>query len=82
MGPDCSKDCADIDPKCGQNPGLPSFLCTMTDPNWAFVKEHCPKMCGKCKAGPGKPCKRRGSQKAVLKRLMMGYLEDDLNDEQ
>jgi len=81
MGPDCSKVCADVDPKCGANPGYPTFLCTQNDPNWAFVKDKCPKMCGKCKAGTGKPCKKRGSQKSILKRLMLGYLDDELNEE-
>jgi len=80
MGPDCSMVCSDKDPKCGANPGLPSFLCTMTDPNWAFVKDSCPKMCGKCKAGNPSGCKKRDM--SALKRLMVGFLEKELDEEE
>jgi len=73
-GPDCSESCADKDPKCGANPGYPSFLCTMSDPNWAFVKEKCPKLCKKCEAG--NPCqKRKLETMSQFRRAMISYLD-------
>jgi uncharacterized protein YkwD len=53
-GSDCSEACVDKDPKCGANPGWPSFLCTDPDSKWAFVKSTCPKMCKTCQSG--NPC--------------------------
>lgn len=83
-GPDCSEQCADKDPKCGANPGYPAFLCTMTDPNWAFVKDKCPKLCQKCKSSKsGRACRSGDARKATaLKRAMLGYLENELKDDE
>jgi hypothetical protein len=77
-GPDCSADCKDTHPKCGANPGWPEFVCENTA--WKFVKDKCPKMCGVCKPrAPGKPC-RVGSKISALKRIMLGYLDNELDD--
>jgi len=78
-GPDCSEECADKDPKCGANPGYPEFLCTMSDPNWAFVKDKCPKLCKKCQSG--RSCRKRDLAKiSQLKRFMLGYLGNELEE--
>jgi len=45
----------------------------MTDANWAFVKDKCPKMCKKCKSG------RNSDDKLMdLKRLMLNYLKNEV----
>lgn len=79
MGPDCSEDCADKDPKCTVNGGYPEMTCNM--PNFEFVKDKCPKMCKKCQPGTGKPC-RKSSPLNALKRLMLGYLQSELDAEE
>jgi hypothetical protein len=84
-GPDCSEQCADKDPKCGANPGYPAFLCTMADPNWAFVKDKCPKLCQKCKMSKSnRACRSNGDERRMtaLKRAMLGYLENELKDDE
>jgi len=50
----------------------------MSDPNWAFVKDKCPKLCKKCQSG--KACKKRDMAKiSQLKRFMIGYMDNDLD---
>lgn len=79
MGTDCEDHCKDLSPQCGANPGYPEAFCKSADPDWAFVKDKCPKMCGKCKA------KRENEPKSEdvanddnsLKRLL-NLLEDEL----
>jgi hypothetical protein len=53
------------------------MVCDMK--GWEFAKEKCPKLCGVCKPGDGKPCRQR-SKISALKRIMLGYLDNELDD--
>jgi hypothetical protein len=63
------------------------MLCNFNDPNWAFVKNVCPKMCKKCQPSDGTPCNHREDEanyydkKSALKRLMLSYLEKELKQD-
>jgi len=74
MGPDCGDQCKDLSPKCGVSPGYPDKrFCDM----WAIVKVECPKLCGICKTS-----RESTDNVSALKRLLMGYLQEDLQQEQ
>jgi hypothetical protein len=67
-GPDCSKQCADIDPQCGANPGYPDVFCDF--PGFEFMHEKCPKLCKQCSA-------KKSDDK--LSRLI-SYLKEEADD--
>jgi len=56
-GVDCADVCEDKDPLCGANPGFPQSYCDSADPEWAFIRDSCPKMCNICKGGDLSACK-------------------------